>query len=83
MDWDELDDVIEQFKQIAPLLLDELISDLEDIMENVRYEETRKIMHKNGSLFGKRKSEEFIRYLYARLKNKKPRLTLEQLFKIR
>jgi hypothetical protein len=80
----DLNEQTDFFREIeSQILLDTLISELEDIIENVKYKETRCIMHECGRPFGKRMTEEFTRYLYARLKNKKPRLTLEQLFNIR
>jgi ribosomal protein S7 len=84
VDFDLLDDYIyifkyEQEKEIQV----RLIKDLENIMENAKYDEARSIIHGCSRPFSKRLTEEFIRYLHARLKNKKPRLTLEELFKIR
>jgi hypothetical protein len=62
----------------------ELINNLEDIMESARYEEAKKIIYDYGDrIFSKRKTEGFIRYLHARLKNKKPRLTLGQMSNVR
>jgi hypothetical protein len=79
-----LDDQADFFRESEiKISLDTLISELEDIMENVKYDEARQLCHKCYRPFSKRLTEEFIRYLYARLKNKKPRLTLEQLFNIR
>jgi hypothetical protein len=62
---------------------DKLIKDLEDIMNKAKYEEAKMLMYECDQNFSKRFTEEFIRYLYARMKNKKPHLTLEQLRKIR
>jgi hypothetical protein len=80
----DLDDIIKEFNELElKIYLDEFVNDLEDILKNVQYDEARLIIHKCGRPFSKRLTEEFIRYLHARLKNKKPRLTLEELFKIR
>jgi hypothetical protein len=64
--------------------LNNLIKELEDIMENSKYDKAIKIIRRyGGRIFSKRFTEEFIRYLHARMKNKKPRLTLEELLKVR
>jgi hypothetical protein len=53
-------------------------------MEKGKYEKVTEDILKYGyKRFSKRMTEEFIRYLHARLKGKKPHLTLEQLIKIR
>jgi ribosomal protein S7 len=80
----DLEQVIYEFRDELEQSILELIKDLENIMENAKYEEAKKIIKDYGMrIFSKRKTEEFIRHLHARLKNKKPRLTLEELFNIR
>jgi hypothetical protein len=81
----ELDKAINKFQRIEKnIYKKQLILELEVIINNCNYQLLIDCILKLGERkFSKRMSEEFIRYLYARLKNKKPRLTLEQLFKIR
>jgi hypothetical protein len=82
--WEKLDLVIDEFRGANKKLIDDFIKLLEDIMEKARYEYARKIIKEYGMRkMSRRRTEEFIRYVYARLKNKKPRLTLKELFKIR
>jgi hypothetical protein len=85
VDYEQLDFLIKDFKKRElQVYQDRLVSELEKIMFDGVYIEVKKIIKEFGErVFSKRLTEEFIRYLYARLKNKKPRLTLEQLFKIR
>ena len=80
----ELDELIDDFINDDKKRRIIFISELENIMELGRYKKASECILKNGRRrMSKKCTEEFIRYLYTRLKNKKPRLTLEQLFNIR
>jgi ribosomal protein S7 len=83
LDYDELDDQIDFFEIRKPEFKNDLLVELEAVMESGNYEIARKILKEAGRILSKRATEEFIRYLYYRLKGKKPRLTLEQLMEIR
>jgi hypothetical protein len=81
----ELDQCIDDFEYFqGPKEKENFLQELDKIIKSCSYKLASEYILK----YGRRKlspllTEELVRYLYARLKNKKPRLTLEELFKIR
>jgi hypothetical protein len=81
----DLDDQTDFFRETeSQVLLDTLISELKDIIENVKYDEACKcIWDHEDRRMNKRMAEEVVRHIHSKLKGKKPRWTLKQLLALR
>jgi hypothetical protein len=85
VDYQDLYELVKEFKKSEiSVRTGEFISELKKVMERGDYDSPMKVIDDHGErVMSKRRLEEFIRYIHARLKGKKPRLTLEQLINIR
>jgi hypothetical protein len=80
----ELDEMIDDFINDDKKRRIILISELENIIKLGRYKKASEHILKNGMRkMSKKCTEEFIRYIYAKLKNKKHNLTVTEIMNIK